>query len=428
MDGLDLDIQHYSIQDLEIFFKLNKKKTYTAADIELKEYKIREQLLSSGHINERFKRDLIVFLEQAKTWLIEVKCPQIPPPTTIPKNYKWDPLDVPLVKEEIPGSRNEEVIVKPETQFVFTNPSEYFPGVLNPLKTRIITKCLNIDTRFRDNYYQTQSSDFMIQLPVKFNKVVSMQLASLEFPVTFYGISEAFGNHFLYMAVTYELTNTMINKKKIITIPDGNYSGCDLIEMINTLLASNEDPHQKCNVFSDIQFIMDVNQSGSGTGKVYLTTTNPAIKNIILDFRKDINGNPDNVQIHTKIGWNLGFTKPYYHGETAYVGESVLDPNTLRYIYLAIDDFNNNTNHHFVSVFNKSIMREDILARISLKGAPFSLILENDFTILSEPRQYFGPVDIQRLRIRLYDDLGRILPMNHSNFSFCLNLKLVYDI
>ena len=57
MENLDLDINNYTIHDLENFFKLKKKQKYTVADIELKEYQIREQLLNSGHIDKRFKRN-----------------------------------------------------------------------------------------------------------------------------------------------------------------------------------------------------------------------------------------------------------------------------------------------------------------------------------------------------------------------------------
>jgi hypothetical protein len=52
----------------------------------------------------------------------------------------------------------------------------------------------------------------------------------------------------------------------------------------------------------------------------------------------------------------------------------------------------------------------------------------NDFNITSEPRKYFGPVDIQRLKIQIVDEYGKILNMNNSNFSFCLNLKMLYDL
>jgi hypothetical protein len=48
--------------------------------------------------------------------------------------------------------------------------------------------------------------------------------------------------------------------------------------------------------------------------------------------------------------------------------------------------------------------------------------------IVSEPRKYFGPVDIQRMRIRLFDEYGRTLYMNSVDYSFCLSLKMMYDL
>ena len=48
MENLDLDINNYSINDIEKFFKLKKKTVYTVDDIELKETQIREQLLKTS--------------------------------------------------------------------------------------------------------------------------------------------------------------------------------------------------------------------------------------------------------------------------------------------------------------------------------------------------------------------------------------------
>ena len=59
MSDLDLNINNYNNNDIEKFFKLNNKK-YTESDVELREYEIREQLISSGAVNARFKKDLIV--------------------------------------------------------------------------------------------------------------------------------------------------------------------------------------------------------------------------------------------------------------------------------------------------------------------------------------------------------------------------------
>jgi len=435
MDNLDLDINNYSIKDIEKFFRFSSKIKYNAKDIEQREYEIREQLLSSGHINKRFKRDLIEFLTLAKNWLIYVKCvPTANQPTTIPKNYKLDNLDAPISKE--PMSRIEEIINRNDTPFVHSQNSEYFPGTINPLNTRVITKCLNIDTRFRENIYSTQSSDFTINLPIKFNKVVSMQLSSIEIPIAFYGISQAYGNNFLYLKVIYnsfDISGAVINNEKIITIPDGNYNAIDFIDIINNLLApkTNNILNNPNDIFSYLLFSIDINSNGSGTGKVILTTNGAYasyIKEVIMDFTRDINGSTDNIPISSKIGWNLGFLKHKYTGYITYTSDTILEPATIRYIYLAIDDFNNSSNNHFISVFNKSILSPNILARISIKGSYFALLMENDYSIVSEPRKYFGPVDIQKLRIRLFDEHGRILQMNNSNYSFCLNLKMLYDL
>jgi hypothetical protein len=152
------------------------------------------------------------------------------------------------------------------------------------------------------------------------------------------------------------------------------------------------------------------------------------ITRVKLDFSRDANGNIDNSEISSKIGWNLGFTKRVYDGDVIYTADTIIEPATIRYIYLAVDDFNNSANNHFVTAFNQSILNPNILARISLRGNYFGIMMDNDLNILTEPRKYFGPVDIQRLRIRLYDDFGRILNMNNANYSFCLIFTILYDV
>ena len=38
-----------------------------------------------------------------------------------------------------------------------------------------------------------------MNIPNKLNKVVSMQLSSIELPIVFYNISESFGNNYFYI-------------------------------------------------------------------------------------------------------------------------------------------------------------------------------------------------------------------------------------
>jgi hypothetical protein len=434
-EQLDLDINNYSLNDLEKFFRFSKHTEYTPQLIELREAKIRKQLLDSGHIDKRFKTELIGFLTKAKQMLMEKKCPPPKPASVLPKNYRLDTLDYPRSATP-PLTREVDLIQRKEVPFIHTLPGDYFPGTMNPLNTRVISKCLTIDTRFRDNYMTTSSTDFTFQLPMKLSKVVSMQMSSFEIPVAFYGISASYGNNFLYVKVVYgsnAYDDEDIVEEKIFVVPDGNYNAQDLIDKINEMMCPKTfdgKPANPNDIFSNLYFSLDITESGSGTGKVKLQTTGIAchrIKEVILDFTKDKNGNPDLLDISSKIGWNLGFTKKIYSGKTEYVSETLIEPASIRYIYLAIDDFNNSVNNHFVTAFNQSILSPNILARISIKGTYFSLLMENDLNIVTEPRQYFGPVDIQRLRVRLFDDHGRILEMNGANYSFCLILKILYD-
>jgi hypothetical protein len=411
------------MNDLETFFSLHGN--YNQDDVLAKEYKIREQLLSSGHIDKRFKRDLIAFLDTAKDMILTAKFLK-KNPTSIPKNYKLDTLNTPL-SQQLPTSRASNVIERPLTQFIHAKSDEYFQGIINPLETRTITRCVNIDTQFRDNIYNTKSSDFAFQLPFKLNKVVSMQLGSIELPITFYGISATYGNHFFWVHL---IDNNNDTYDKLVTIKDGNYNAADLISEINRSLHNSND-----ELFHAIQFTLDISETGSGTGKVtlqqiptYVFNNGITIAQIVLDFQKDVNGIETNTELSMKLGWNVGFQRPIYEGATKYTADTIIEPATVRYLFLAIDDYHNSGNNHFMSAFQKSVLNPNILARISVKGTYFSVVMENDLNIVSEPRRYFGPVDIQRLRIRLFDEYGRIVDMNNANYSFCLNFKLLYDL
>jgi hypothetical protein len=351
-----------------------------------------------------------------------------PAPTGIPKDYRLDPYDFPRSAQVPP--RSEELVQREETQFVYTNPSEFYPGNLNPLNTRILTKHLNIDTRFRENIYSTQSSDFMIQMPDKFNKVVSMQLSAIEFPNQFYTISSQYGNHFFYIQVSTDLSGSVPIVQNVFTIPDGIYTEADLVTGINLALCplnTNGSIKNPNSIFSYVQCTLNLNQNGSGTNKL---TIGPSgvnaihVKSITLNFSTNLQGYSDNtIPLSSKLGWNLGFIYPSYSGTTSYTADTMINIQTIKYVYVAIDDFFNNSNHSFVSIFQQSLTNPSILARISMPSSS-----TNEPTIVSEPRKYFGPVDIQRIRVRLLDEYGRTLYMNSSDYSFCITIKQLYDL
>jgi len=429
MAEIDLNIDNYSITDLIKFFEL--KKVFSQADIEQREYEVREQLLSSGHINQKVKRDLIFFLTEAKNRLLQ-SLPQEKPPTTIQKNAILDKLQIPI-SEELATSRAPLIIERPPTNYINVQSSEYYQGIINPLNKRTLVKYITVDTRFRNEYYQTSSSDFMINLPSRINKVVSMQLTSFELPTDFYNISGKYGNNYFILKIVQIAHNINRDSSRCIIVPDGNYTSKELIAQINTILCPHKLDNTNINtdnIFPYIQFFI-ANSSNKLVVRVNpnFPTVVEQVKEIIMDFGTDIKGNNDKKYIASKLGWNLGFIKPNYKCATQYISEKSIDPTSIKYLYLGVDDFNKSVNNIFNSAFEKNGLIPNILARISMKGKGYeNLIINKNYEFINEPRTYFGPVDLQRIHIKLFDDHGRILDMNHSDFSFSLKITILYDL
>ena len=66
---------------------------------------------------------------------------------------------------------------------------------LNRDNTKNATQIFNIDTRFRSEYYNTLSTSFTFELPEIQKNVVSIRLASIEMPITYYSVSNTLGNN-----------------------------------------------------------------------------------------------------------------------------------------------------------------------------------------------------------------------------------------
>ena len=97
-------------------------------------------------------------------------------------------------------------------------------------------------------------------------------------------------------------------------------------------------------------------------------------------------------------------------------------------MYLVVDDFNNNVNNNFYSAFNSSLLNKNILARISLQPSAFPTIVQNNLNLLTNPREYFGPIHIQKMQIQLLDEYGRVIDLNNMDYSFCLTMQSIYDL
>jgi len=254
-----------------------------------------------------------------------------------------------------------------------------------------------------------------------------MKLTSIELPQTYYNISSAMGNNYMFMSVKGISGK---EETRVICIDDGNYTPDSLICALNQILSPTDcsgnvlDPS---SLFSYVLFSVDIKCSGI----VFVSPVNTgpdAIVAITMNFSLNQNELPDNTALYKKLGWVLGFTQACYSCGVFYESESPIQTITLPYIYLGVNDFNNQVNNGFISAFQDSILNSDILARITLDASSFGGYVKQSETSYFTPREYFGPVDISRLHIRLYDEYGRIVSLNGRNFSFCLQFHCLYDL
>lgn len=413
--NFDLNIDNYTLKELEGFFGLNYNN-YNEEDLVKQESKLKLNILNDKHVGSTTKNNTLQFLSEVRKKLLNhIK-------TVSSTIYLFDKsLDKGLHKSEIIDSGSATIIKQSATSYSSSFPSEFYQGSINPLSKRILRQNVNIDTRFRSNYYTTNASNFNVDLPLKISQVVSLQLSALEFPSTFYVISQVFGNNFFVLEIVGE-------NPLIVTIPDGNYDYLALQEYINNFLQT-----VGTGAYNTIKFLSDINTplgtgpaAGSGRMVVGSTLGTTAFS---INFLTDRYGNEDRqTPLPLKLGWLMGFREGYYENALTYVSEGIINLLGPRYIYLVVDDFNNNVNDGFYAAFSSSILNKNILARISLQGSVFNLMSKDNFNLITSPRQYFGPVDIQKLQIQLLDEYGRILNLNNMDYSFCLTFQTIYEL
>jgi hypothetical protein len=407
--NFDLNIENYTRDELIQMFELPNNFDRNIFDI--KEAKLREGIINNTEINKDTQIKTLNFLLKAKNIILNK--PNTPLQKKIEDFYN---SSYELKSTDLEDKDEHMVQVRQEKPYLSSFPSEFFPGVINPLKKRTIKKNLNIDTRFRENYYSSTSSNFNLNLPMNINNIVQMQLSAIELPTTFYVISKQYGNNFFSLSVNSSTT--------IVTIPTGNYDQTTIMVAINNQLSLLGAP------FNLVAFILNLTNGTTGSGQVMVgEITAGTVTSLEIDFQTDKNGIDDRgTPLPLKLGWLLGFRSGNYVNNLNYVSEGILDVSGPNYIYIVLDDYHNNVNNNFYSAFNSSILNKNILARISLQANPFNVLQQNNLNIVTTPREYFGPINLQIMNIQLLDEYGRILDLNNMDFSFCITLTTVYDL
>jgi len=171
--------------------------------------------------------------------------------------------------------------------------------------------------------------------------------------------------------------------------------------------------------------------------------------NMVIDFTVNDKGNFDKYNFKSKLGWALGFRNLNYTITHSYVpsevdsdatdglgpdgqplkyGEFLVDLNSTRYVYLALEEFNKGSQNSFVSPTAHSLVNKNIIARISLDRAKYGFgdylpANKQNGLLLSDVRGYSGKIDLNKMNLQIVSDIGTPLPLNGYDFSLCLEIE-----
>lgn len=321
---------------------------------------------------------------------------------------------------------------------------------INPITTNKLFKFLNINTVFRQNYYNTRSSDFSIDLNDNINNVTSIALESAEIPKLFYKFSSLnktneFTIETFDISKNYSSGTTLTNKKiHNIKIKDGNYTPPQLVNYLNKYVfgISGNELSRVATKYDEITgkfyFIRDTRPPANG-GIIGVPLIDTGIdRRFNIDFRVS---SEQNRPIQLNMGWILGYRKQYYSYDNdfiteasantvrigpGYTPEAMFDTNSSKYLFLALDDFNNNYSQSMISPFQNSVFNNNmILAKLIDNGDNYNF--RNEQIEKKAIRKYFGPVNINKLKITILDELGRIVDFNNSDYSLSFRIEQLYD-
>lgn len=129
----------------------------------------------------------------------------------------------------------------------------------------------------------------------------------------------------------------------------------------------------------------------------------------------------------------LGYKREIYSYERDFIKSSdlnqrrgfnpdmALDFTGSKFFLLEVIDFNNNSPQ--VLLYNTIYNSSDILAKIPNVSTMTTIIYEDSADNVFKTRNYFGPVKLQKLQIRLLDEYGKVVDMNNADISVTFEIE-----
>jgi len=391
---MNLNLESYAHDELEKLFKLTSP--YTTEEVFEKEALLRSQLMQ-GNVEFSLKQQLNKFLTGAKQRLTLAQ---------------------------------ETIIEKPFAISTPSNIEPYIQGTFNPYERRTMTKVVNIDTIFRLNYAATSATDFHITLPESLRNVMSMKISALELP----NVVETFQT--ASQSSSFQLTANLASGAKTATlyVPDGRYEAAGFVTAMNRVLEAQGFPFMMFGVTSRGRIFLRARLVSEGNS-VYAEEGSQGDPAFCFDVEFYVEGRRPS----GTAGWSMGFRRPSYSStayqnyETGVVYPSYLESEAMfggaeNYLFLEVDDFHNNFQTDTIqSSLGTSYIGNNLLGRIPLSSGALTVMESYRAESVFRKREYFGPVRLERLHVRLLNRHGEVVELMGHDFSFALEFEIIYS-
>ena len=443
--NFDLDINNYTTNDLINFFKL--ENNFSLDDLIKKEFDLVNELLLVNNLiyTPKQKFDIINFIKSGKDVLI---------------SFHNELNSINEIKKNINKFLNEDEIIlagkiiNPLSEHQTLQHSNIPNDNINGYNYNITTSIYVFNTSARNDFYNTKAVNSTYELPIKWKNVISISLSSATIPNIMYAFNYEEGTNQIYI----KEDNTGLSS--IITLPIGNYTPYSFTDLSGIITnASFPDILTNCindqlGIIEPYRFEVTIDLSTRKTSITNNTNTFTMItlnknQTIIVNDKEifvgcnvfsskigiDYGLNPPkktSIPVETYLntmGYLMGFREIIYYGDTSYTSESIFNNTYSNYLYFVLEDYTGSqTITDTYGILGDGILKNNILGVIPINSNIFTSTFDNNANFIYKKREYFGPVDISKISIKLLNQTGKLVNLHDTNFNFTLQVKSIYNL
>ena len=426
MKDFDFDIKNYTIKNIEDFFKITTS-SYTEDEIDKKVASMKEKLIECDSLTN----EINIFLDKARDFL--------------------------MLNIDTPRSHN---LINPKHVDINNVYNHKYPsGLVNPIERQIQTKSLCINSLFRTNYLNSESCSFDYIIPVPIENVISMRVSFIEIPNFWYNVSSKRKNNMFTIKLfnMQQFGNPVDDTTHTIIIEDGNYASSVLVEYLNNYFYTNGQGLDFLRVSIDEinakVVIRAKHPSDNDQDSIYPFDESSNYYSPDFTFQIIFNDTPfsnasqkqTQAQSYFKSSANIfGFklneytvTRDNSHRNhslnVTYEGYLISDfaygNYQYEYLFLEVNDYHNNftTNTVISLIGNNNYMSDNIIAVIPITGGSNTITYNDSNDGINKSREYFGPVKLSKLSIRILNQYGEPIDCNGYDYFTILEIQQLYN-